>query len=32
MVMFSRAWRIGLWIVLLTAGIVGVVLWGDGRD
>ena len=28
-VMFSGAWRIGLWIVLLSAGIAGVVLWDD---
>ena len=27
MVMFSGAWRIGLWIELLSAGIVSVVLW-----
>jgi len=29
MVLFSGAWRIGLWIVLLSAGIVWIVLW-DG--
>lgn len=31
-VLFSGAWRIGLWIVLLSAGIAGVVLWDGGRD
>ena len=31
-VMFSGAWRIGLWIVLLSAGIAGVVLWDAGGD
>jgi len=30
-VMFSGAWRIGLWIVLLSAGIAGVVLVGRRR-
>ena len=30
MVLFSGAWRIGLWIVLLSAGIVSVVLWDAG--
>jgi len=30
MVLFSGAWRIGLWIVLLPAGIVSVVLWDAG--
>ena len=30
-VMFSGAWRIGLWIVLLSAGIAGVVLWDGDR-
>lgn len=32
MVLFSGAWRIGLWIVLLSAGIVSVVLWDAGTD
>jgi len=34
MVLFSGAWRIGLWIVLVSAGIVSVVLWdaGSRRD
>jgi len=32
MVILSGAWRIGLWIVLLSAGIAGVVLWDGGRD
>ena len=27
MVLFSGAWRIGLWIVLLSGAIPGVVLW-----
>ena len=27
MVLFSGAWRIGLWIVLLSAGMLSVVLW-----
>lgn len=27
MVPFSGAWRIGLWIVLLSAGIISVALW-----
>jgi len=30
-VIFSGAWRIGLWIVLLSAGIAGVVLWDGDR-
>ena len=30
MVMFAGAWRIGLWIILLSAAIAGVVLW-DGK-
>jgi len=30
MVLFSGAWRIGLWIVLLSTGIVSVVLWDAG--
>jgi len=31
MVLFSGAWRIGLWVVLLSAGILGVVLWDGDR-
>jgi len=31
-VMLSGAWRIGLWIVLLSAGIASVVLWDVGGD
>jgi 4-hydroxybenzoate polyprenyltransferase len=27
MVLFRGAWRIGLWIVLLSAGMLSVVLW-----
>jgi len=34
MVLFSGAWRIGLWIVLLSAGMLSVVLWeaSEGRS
>ena len=32
MVLFSGPWRIGLWIVLLSAGILAVVLWDGARD
>ena len=29
LVLFGGAWRIGLWIVLLSAGILAAVLWDD---
>ena len=34
MVLFSGAWRIGLWIVLVSAGMLSVVLWeaSERRD
>ena len=32
MLVFSGPWRMGLWIVLLSAGILSVVLWDTGRD
>ncbi len=32
MVLFAGAWRIGLWIVLLSAGILAIVLWDGAGD
>ena len=31
-ILFSGPWRIGLWIVLLSTGIVSVVLWESSGE
>ena len=32
MTLFAGAWRIGLWIILVSGGIIGLVLWNGGPE